>query len=202
MKTTGVFYVRHAEPDYTNHDDLTRALTAKGEADCRLVTRFLRDKGIQAVLSSPYLRAVDTVAGFAREQGLEMEIIPDFRERKIGNVWLDDFDAFAARQWADFDCKLPDGESLKEVQERNIRALHAALLRHPGQNIVIAGHGTALSTILNYYDPAFGFRQFMEIKGRMPWIVQFSFEGTRCLRMRECDLGASSVDPSGVGRSP
>ena len=61
---TIVYFVRHAEPNYENYDDRNRELTAKGLADRKIVTNYLADKGIEAVLSSPYKRAIDTVRDF------------------------------------------------------------------------------------------------------------------------------------------
>lgn len=37
---TKVYYVRHAEPNYDNHDDALRELTLKGLDDRKLVTEF------------------------------------------------------------------------------------------------------------------------------------------------------------------
>lgn len=58
---THIYFVRHAEPNFNNHDDKSRELSEKGMADRRLVTDFMEDKAIDAVLSSPFKRAVDTV---------------------------------------------------------------------------------------------------------------------------------------------
>ena len=80
---TTVYFVRHAEPNYENHDDRTRELSPKGMEDRRLVTKFLSDKKVDVVLSSPYRRAVDTVSEFAESQGLAIRIVEDFRERRI-----------------------------------------------------------------------------------------------------------------------
>ena len=55
---TNVYFVRHAQPNYENHDDLTRELTENGLQDRKLVTEYLRDKEIHAVLSSPFKRMV------------------------------------------------------------------------------------------------------------------------------------------------
>ena len=60
MRTT-VFFVRHAEPNYKNHDDRSRELSEKGLKDRGLVTEFFADKQVDVVLSSPFKRAVDTV---------------------------------------------------------------------------------------------------------------------------------------------
>lgn len=45
------------------------------------------------------------------------------RERKLSDNWVDDFIAEARKQWGDFSYKLPNSESLTDVQERNIAAL-------------------------------------------------------------------------------
>ena len=55
---TNVYFALHAQPNYENHDDLTRELTENGLQDRKLVTEYLRDKEIHAVLSSPFKRMV------------------------------------------------------------------------------------------------------------------------------------------------
>ena len=185
---TNVYFVRHAEPDYTNHNDMERPLTQKGLSDRRLVTQYLSDKGIDYVLSSPYIRSVDTVKDFADSYGHSIKIIDDFRERKIDSVWIEDFEAFSKIQWSDFHYKLSDGECLYEVQCRNIDALMQVIKKYCNKNIVIGSHGTALSTIINYFKPEFGADDFQRIKGLMPWIVRFSFEGDKLVQIEEIDV--------------
>lgn len=185
---TTVYYIRHAQPNLENHDDLSRELTEKGLEDRKIITEYLRDKQIDAVLSSPYKRAVDTVAPVAREKGLTIHLVDDFRERKIDSGWIEDFWAFSKRQWENFSYKLSDGESLGEVQARSIRALNLALKEYEGKSIVIGGHGASLSTIINHYDRSFGFEEFRKIRGRMPWVVKFVFSGENLLELEMTDV--------------
>ena len=96
---TKVYFVRHAEPNYNNHNDALRELSSKGMKDRKLVTKFLVDKHIDVVLSSPYKRAIDTVKDFADSYGIEINIIYDFRERKVESGWIEDFAAFTKMQW-------------------------------------------------------------------------------------------------------
>ena len=181
---TTVYFVRHAEPNYDNHDDELRELSEKGLEDRKLVTNYLSDKSIDVVLSSPYKRSVDTVKDFASCYNLTIEKNDDFRERKVDNVWIDDFTGFCKRQWADFDYKYTDGETLAEVQSRNISALKRALEQYKNKKIVVGSHGTALSTIINYYDPTYGYDDFEKIRCLMPWIVKFTFEGEKLISMK------------------
>ena len=185
---TTIYFVRHAEPDYNNHDDFFRPLTDKGMKDRIKVTNYLLDKKIDVILSSPYIRSVDTIADFAKNASLSIETVDDFRERKIDSVWIEDFNGFCKKQWIDFDYKLSDGESLKDVQKRNIRALEEVLNKYSEKNIVIGSHGTALSTIINYYDKSFNYDSFNAIRAVMPWIVRFEFDDNKCVCIEEIHL--------------
>ena len=53
---TTIYFVRHAEPNLSNHDDKSRELSSKGLQDRKLVTEYLKDKEIDLVISSPYKR--------------------------------------------------------------------------------------------------------------------------------------------------
>lgn len=185
---TTVYFVRHAEPDYSNHNDRLRKLTPKGLEDSRSVTSFLSDKKIDRIFSSPYRRAIDTIKDFADKNKMPIHIVDDFRERKVAAAWIDDFESFCKSQWDDFNFKLSGGESLAEVQSRNIQALKKILQKYKGKNIVIGTHGTSLSTIVHYFDPDFRYEDFQEIRDLMPWILRFDFLSDNFVSMREYRL--------------
>jgi len=185
---TTIYFIRHAEPDYNNHDDLTRSLTEKGKRDVELVNKFLEAKQIDIVLSSPFLRALETVNGIADKINKNVIIVEDFRERRVDSCWIEDIDAFSLKQWNDLDYKLSDGECLREVQKRNINALNKVLLEYENKNIVIGSHGTALSTIINYYDDTYGYNDFNEIRRLMPWIVKFTFDAEQFVNIEKINV--------------
>lgn len=182
---TKVYFVRHAKPDFSVKDDLTRPLCEEGVKACLKVTEFLMDKNIDIVFSSPYKRAIDTIKDFAGKVNHKINIVDDFRERKVDDVWIEDFNSFAKMQWSDFKYKLSNGESLGEVQERNIRALNKILEEQEGKNILIGTHGTALSTIINYYNKNFNYDEFERIKFVMPLIVCIEFKGKEAVKIEE-----------------
>jgi len=167
---------------------MMRPLTDKGMADTKRVTKALKNRNIKAIYSSPYKRAYDTVKDLAEATDLEINIVEDFRERKVGNVWVDDFTAYSRKQWADFDYKLEHGESLREVQKRNITALYDILKNNLGRNVVVGSYGTALSTIINYFNPDFGYDDFWSIVDKMPYILCFKFKNMEFIGMEEVEL--------------
>ncbi|MBQ8598718.1 MAG: histidine phosphatase family protein, partial [Oscillospiraceae bacterium] len=56
------------------------------------------------------------------------------------------------------------------------------------KNVVIATHGTALSTIINYYDDSFGYEDFYRIQDVMPWLVEMQFDGLNFVQWKEHEL--------------
>ncbi|MDE7361656.1 MAG: histidine phosphatase family protein [Oscillospiraceae bacterium] len=174
---TKVYFVRHAQSDNTVRDSLARPLTEDGRRDSTAVSWLLTDRDISYIASSPYTRAVDTVSHFAELVGLEINIYEDLRERGAGGWHGEHFFEFAEKQWADHDFRAEGGESLREVQERNIRVLKKLLAEHEGENIVVATHGTALSTMLNFFYPQYDFECFKKIVNFMPFVIRLDFEG-------------------------
>lgn len=182
MKTV-VYFVRHAKADYSNHDDHSRSLTDEGIKDTKRITDALRPKNISVICSSPYRRAIDTICEFAELSNIEIMTVENFRERKVEDEWIEDFDSFARQQWADFSYKRKNGESLSEVQARNVVALFEIIKGNRGQNIVVGTHGTALSTILNYFDSSFGYEDFCQMT--MPDLYKLVFENDTILEIEK-----------------
>lgn len=180
---TKIYFVRHAQPEHMWEDDRTRPLTAEGRQDSEIVLDFLKDKKIDVFYSSPYKRSFDTIADTAAFYGKEIITDERLRERKKGvngNVH-----GMFEKRWADHDYYEENGESINMVQKRNIAALTEILAENKDRNIVIGTHGTALSTILNFYHPEFGCKDFMRIIDWMPYVIELDFEGDKLLSIEE-----------------
>lgn len=175
---TRVYFVRHAQPDFTVENDFIRPLTAQGQEDTAKVREFFEDRNIDAIYSSPYKRSADTIAPVAEYFGMEIHFDKRLREREKGRKGNGNHDMIKKR-WEDFDYHEESGESINMVQKRNIEALTEILENNRDKNIVIGTHGTALSSILNYYDRDFGCRDFFRIIDWMPYIIEVDFEGMR-----------------------
>lgn len=176
---TRVYFVRHAQPEHAWQEDRTRPLTKEGKKDSAIVLDFLKDKKIDVFYCSPYMRSKDTIADAA--VFFEKEIIIDerLREREKGSDG-NNHEMFQKR-WANHDYHEDGGESIAMVQRRNIEALNEILLYNQNKQIVVGTHGTALSTILNYYDNNFGCEDFLRIIDWMPYIIGLDFEGNNLI---------------------
>ncbi|MBQ9078243.1 MAG: histidine phosphatase family protein [Ruminococcus sp.] len=180
---TKIYLVRHAKPDFKWSDDLTRPLTADGISDSHKVSEALAQIHLDYAISSPYFRSIKTIEECALSHNLSIDTDIRLRERKSGHGG-NNMEMFRKR-WTDFNYHEDGGESLISVQERNINALKYVLNNHKNESILIGTHGTALSTILNYYDNSFGCDDFLRIINFMPYIIRLDFEGYSCIRKEE-----------------
>lgn len=184
---TALYLVRHAQPVYQGYQETPELapLSEKGRADSERLADFLQGKGIEQIYSSPYPRAVQTLEPLARRLGLPIELEPDLRERTVGS-WVEDFPAFARRQWEDFDYRLEQGESLRQVQQRAVPALERLVQCSEGKTIAAGGHRTAISVLLHSFSKGgFGYSDFCRIREKTPWVVRLTFAGSECVAVEE-----------------
>ena len=174
---TKIYFVRHAQPEHAWEDDRTRPLTGEGRRDSAIVFEFLKDKHIDAFYSSPYKRSVDTIADSADFFGKDLITDEDLREREKGENGNNH--GMFHKRWADHNYHEEGGESIAMVQKRNMRALTEILRDNIDKEVVVGTHGTALSTILNFYDKSFGCDDFLRIVDRMPYVIELDFEGDK-----------------------
>lgn len=183
VELTRVYFVRHAQPEQTWEDDRTRPLTEEGLHDTAKVLDFFSSMEVDSFYSSPYKRSVQTIESTAQYFHKEIIIDERFRERKSG-VGGNNHEMFQKR-WSDKNFHENGGESIHMVQKRNVAALHDILMSNIGKTIVIGTHGTALSSILNFYDTTFDCAAYLRIIDWMPYIAELDFEGDHCLGKRE-----------------
>lgn len=180
---TRVYFVRHAQSDHELKDERTRPLTEEGKRDSAIVLEFLKNRKINVFYCSPYKRSIDTIADAAAFFGKEIITDERLREREKGPDG-NNYGMFQKR-WADHDYHEDGGESIAMVQKRNVEALNKILSDNPDREIVVGTHGTALSTILNFYDNNFGCENFLRIIDWMPYIIELDFEGDKLVGKHE-----------------
>lgn len=184
---TKVYFVRHAQPEHAWEDDRTRPLTKEGKEDAQMVVEFFKDKTIDVFYCSPYLRSIDTIAATAAY--FEKEIITDERLREREKGPDGNCHGMFQKRWANLDYHEEGGESIGMVQKRCIEALKEILQANEGKQIVIGTHGTALSSMLHYYNPEFGCEDFLRIIDWMPYIIELDFEGDAlCQVIEHCHI--------------
>jgi broad specificity phosphatase PhoE len=152
--------IRHGET-YWNHErrvqggDSDIELNDTGLEQARKLAAFFENEPIAAILSSPLQRAIATAEVIARHHQLPVEIEQGLRELKVGELegmsvsnLSTTFSQFLMRWWQEGGpMKLPNGESLVELQQRAWKAVERLLERHKtnpenseGTTVVIVSH--------------------------------------------------------------
>ncbi|WP_181771646.1 histidine phosphatase family protein [Amycolatopsis pittospori] len=146
-----IVLVRHAEsvpPTPGEPDDPDRPLTAAGAAAAERLAQELVALKPTAVVSSPYARAIQTVAPAALRAGLEVTTRWDLREWDSGLEPTPDYARHYARSWAEPDFARPGGESLRELTARATAVVEQLAAEHPGGVVLVGSHGTFVSRLL------------------------------------------------------
>lgn len=152
--------IRHAETEWN------RVGRCQGFADVELcdsgkrqaeeLAKSLRGESISAVYSSDLKRAVDTAKAVAEYHKLSVEFDPDLREMNQGEfegltfVEIREKYSELLSAWGRSPerVKLPGGESLRELQERALRAIEKISKRHPEETVVVVSHNLTIITLL------------------------------------------------------
>lgn len=198
---TKVYFVRHAQPKHDHVDDRTRPLTEEGLADSEMVYEFFKDKSIDVFYCSPYKRSVDTIRKTAEYFHKTINLDERLRERKVGKDG--NVHGMFEKRWSDHDFHEDGGESIAAVQKRNVEAFQEILKNNEGKNIVVGTHGTALSSIINYYKPEFGCDDFFRIIDWMPYILEMDIDREQLISMTEhghIEKVFNGQGPSALGR--
>lgn len=131
-------------------------LTETGRLQAAAAARRLAARGgIDAVISSPLRRALDTAAAVGAAAGLPVHVDEDLTETDFGQWEALSF-AEAAERWpgelrqwlASADAAPPGGESFAAVGARVQGALSRLLDRYPRRTVVVVSHVTPIKTLV------------------------------------------------------
>ncbi|MGZ5926920.1 MAG: histidine phosphatase family protein [Rhizomicrobium sp.] len=177
---TTILLIRHAQS--APSDEVPEAqwpLSPKGVRQALALAKAAPLRRIAHIYSSPYRRALDTVAPLAARLGLSVTPVPELRERKLTDEPRNDWEHLLRQAWADHDFALPGAESGRAVQSRMHEALLGLALRHPGERLAVASHGNAIALFLNRLDPAFGFAEWKAMRNPDIFSVTWRESGWR-----------------------
>ena len=157
--------IRHARPvaeiRSEGEGSADPPLSPLGVKQAEATAEFLKSQGVQHAVSSTMLRAIQTAEPFAKQTGLEVEIIDDLKEA--------DFDRNSYTPLEEMD---PDDPFIKEYLEnpesifggdlegfkkRTTNAFNYLIEKNKGSTVAVFCHGMVmgvyLQTILGHDDP-------------------------------------------------
>jgi broad specificity phosphatase PhoE len=130
-------------------------LTDVGVQQAAAAAKRLASAGLDAIVTSPLLRTVQTAREVAAVTGAAMVTDDGFRETDFG-AWEGRTFAEVRERWpaelsawlADPEVAPPGGESFTDVSARVTAALHRVLAARKGQTVLIVSHVTPIKTLV------------------------------------------------------
>lgn len=151
---TTLYFVRHAHSTYSP-DERARPLSGAGQADARRLLETFQGIPIDRFYSSPYRRAIETVAPLAKARQHPIIEVEELRERLLVPEALDDFQAAVTYVWQHPNENPYGGETNKEASQRIRQFIDELVEKHPDETVVLGTHGNIMVLLLETFDPTF-----------------------------------------------
>ena len=155
MKTT-LYLVRHGQ-SLANLEKralgvVDIGLSPLGFRQAEATFTYMKDLHLDAIYSSPLSRAYDTVLPHARHRGMEICTVDALKEVDHG-LWENMLESDIVKRWPYTLTEMwyenfgvataPGGENVQAAATRIINALREIAEKHPGQAVLVGGHGCA-----------------------------------------------------------
>lgn len=161
-RMTYLFLIRHGENDWVDTGKLAGRtpdvhLNEKGRTQSAALAERLKAQPISAIYSSPLERCIETAQPLAdllsvpvREEAGVIEV--DYGEwRGAALKELSKLPEWQLVQIYPGGFRFPQGETLREVQNRVITTLERIRKDHEGEAVAVFAHGDVIRTALAYY---------------------------------------------------
>ena len=146
------YLIRHCKAE---GQEALANLTAEGREQADALVHFLADIPITYVISSPWLRALDTIRPFCVSRNLTLHTDDRLRERVLSSENYADWQDKLKQSYEDPDLKFIGGESSGESTSRAIAVIQELLTREE-THIAVVTHGALMSLIIRYFNREFG----------------------------------------------
>lgn len=157
MKT--IYLIRHCA---AVGQEAEAKLTEIGCEQSEKLAIFLIEKKIDRIISSPYERAVQTIAPLAERLGMNIEKDDRLVERVLCATPNPNWLSILENSFHQLDESFEGGETSRDAMSRGVSVIEQVL--HSGdQHAVIVTHGNLLSLILKHYDSKIGFTEWKSL---------------------------------------
>lgn len=174
-----VYIVRHCQAEgQTPHSSLTE----KGFKQAEELAAFFNDIPVERIISSPYMRAIQTIQPLANRLSIEIEMNSQLEERVLSTNSLSDWLKKLRTTFEDPYIKFEGGESSEEAENR-IREVVEGVFKSGLENTVIVTHGNLMALLLNYYTKKFGFDEWANLSNPDIYLLNSGSNGVTIERL-------------------
>jgi 2,3-bisphosphoglycerate-dependent phosphoglycerate mutase len=174
-----LYLVRHCQATGQEPD---APLTEIGHQQAIALAGWLSDVSIGRIISSPFVRAYQSIVPLSEHLGLTIEVDDRLVERVLSPVPLDDWRQRLAETFIDLDLSFGEGESSRTAMMRGISVVDQAM-QQTTDPVVIVTHGNLMTLILKYFNERVDYTEWESLQNPDVYCVQISDERTCTERM-------------------
>ncbi|SEN45132.1 2,3-bisphosphoglycerate-dependent phosphoglycerate mutase [Amphibacillus marinus] len=163
--------IRHCQAEGQHRDS---PLTNNGVNQARRIAEFFANQELRfdRIISSPYMRAIETIKPYARQFNLKIEKDVRLQERILSSQPVDDWIEVVEASFQDKDYRLPGGESSNDALKRGLDVIKEAMEDPEHEQIAIVTHGNLLTLLLSQFEEGYGFSQWRLLKNPDIFVIE------------------------------
>lgn len=131
-----------------------------GKQQAKQLTTFFTDKLVDQIISSPFIRAQETIKWVANKQSLPVQLDDRLSERVLSTVNLSDWIEKLKATFSDRGLTFSGGESSEQATARIYQVVDE--LDDYSRTILVT-HGNIMSLLLRKFDESIGFKEWSKL---------------------------------------
>ena len=176
-----LYLVRHCQATGQEPD---APLTEIGHQQAIALADRLAEVPIGRIISSPFVRAYQSIIPLSERLGLAVEVDERLIERVLSPVPLDNWRERLAETFVDLDLSFQGGESSRIAMMRGVAAVNL-VLEQTTEPTVLVTHGNLMTLILKHFDAQIGYAVWDNLQNPDVYCVTFNSEGTGVERLAQ-----------------
>jgi 2,3-bisphosphoglycerate-dependent phosphoglycerate mutase len=174
-----LYLVRHCQAAGQEPD---APLTDIGQQQAIALADWINDVSIGRIISSPFVRAYQSIVPLSEHLRLTIEVDDRLVERVLSPVPLDNWRQRLAETFIDLDLSFGEGESSRTAMMRGISVVNQAM-QQTTDPVVIVTHGNLMTLILKHFNERVGYTEWENLQNPDVYCIQVSGERTCTERM-------------------
>jgi 2,3-bisphosphoglycerate-dependent phosphoglycerate mutase len=163
-----IFLIRHCEAEGQSPE---APLTDKGLKQALDLSEFLSNIEIDRIISSPYIRAIDSIQPLAKNLNIEVETDRRLTERILSAHPMSDWLEKLRITFEDLELTYEGGESSREAMNRIVEVVEEIFTSNL-ENTIIVTHGNLMSLLLLHFNSEFGFENWKNLRNPDVFLIK------------------------------
>jgi 2,3-bisphosphoglycerate-dependent phosphoglycerate mutase len=174
-----VFIVRHCKAE---GQPVEARLTEDGVRQAAALVDFFKGIEVDRIISSPFLRAIQSIEPLAKERNIEMAIDERLSERVLSTKSLPDWMDKLRETFSDLEMELEGGESSQNAMDRATAVVNG-IFQEDAETTIIVTHGNLMALLIKSFDQEFGFEGWRKLSNPDVFLLSYNDKGTKIERV-------------------